>query len=350
MKISQMLEREDFLDINQKTLDGYFVSSPGKETKLYIYPALNAIVTSKPSKTVVDYLLCEYSVRGNVVRRLAARAYVFGCMHSLGVLASKNCLVKATIHSNILIYPCNKKYRIFNFKEHYVDVIAKHGFEKSDLLHEIEFRSRDGLPDFVPKLISYNADGYRETIIDGCPLPRTTENYETFRDLAYNLIYQFGAPMQRAINPSDYINTLRLRIAKCLGKKVKDAFGVNKIVDNLSAIGSAGDDILLTFSHGDLQVGNIWIESRTKHIFIIDWESWDERSVWYDYATLYKGLRSGDLQFFFDQESSAQKRAVVLLEDLVFRLHEVNSIPGDYGISQFEKYCNGIARGLHIGG
>lgn len=350
MKISQMLAREDFLNINQRTLDDFFGSSFGKEIKLYIYPRLNAIVTSKPSKRVIDYLLCEYSVRGSAAKRFAARVFVLSCMHSSGVLASKHCTVKANVHSEMLIYPCNKKYRIFDFKENYVDVIAKNGFDKSDLIHEIEFRSREGLPDFVPRIISSDTNGYRETIIDGCPLPRISEGFDSYRDIAYEKINQFGKLMQRTISAPDYINSLRLRIGEYMEKKVGGVLCVKKIVDHLSATGADGEDILLTFSHGDLQAGNIWVENGTKHIYIIDWESWGERSVWYDYATLYQGLRSGDLQYYCAQETSAQERAVVLLEDLVFRLQEVNNLPGDYGVTQFEQYCNGIVRELQIGG
>jgi hypothetical protein len=347
MKISQMLEREDFYTINRLTLDGYYGQTNEAGTKLYIYPALNAIVTAKPSKQVVDYLLCEYSVRGNAAKRLAVKSYVLGCMYSGGMMAAKTCMVKADVCPEMLIYPCNKKYRFFNFKKQIVDVVAKYGFDRSDLIHEMAFRCRESLPDFVPRLISSDENGYRETIIDGCPLARMTEGFEAFRDAAYQKLVQYGQPQQRTMQSFEYAKTLQVEIKALTSEKEGYAEHLNAIAEQLVAI-AGGSEVTLTFSHGDLQPGNIWIENGTNRIYIIDWESWAERSNWYDRAVLYQGLR-GNIQGYLAQTITAQERAIVLLEDLIFRLHEINSLPKDFGVVQFCRYSEELAHWLQIG-
>ena len=62
-----MLLREDFYEINLKTLSEYFKNSD-ECSLLYVYPELNAIITAKPSKKVKQYLMNEYSGKSNPVK------------------------------------------------------------------------------------------------------------------------------------------------------------------------------------------------------------------------------------------------------------------------------------------
>lgn len=349
MKVSQMIEREDFYTINKKTLADYFGENGSENAALYIYPQLNAIVPAAPSKRVTDYLLCEYSVRGSKVKRMVTHAYVLGCMRSFGLLATKRCSVHAKVSPDMLIYPCNKKYRIFHFDRQTVDVISKYGFDDSDLQHEIAFRKQDNLPGFVPKFMAYSTNGYREAIIDGRPLARISEDFEALRDQAYEMLVEYCTLQQKKIPASTYVADLQSEIICLLPKKANNAAVVNEIVKSLVELAAVEDDVTLAFSHGDLQAGNIWVENGTKKIYIIDWESWGTRSVWYDRATLYQGLRPGDIQRYLAVEVPTLERAIVLLEDIIFHLHELNSLPEDFGMEQFRQYCNGVAQWLQIG-
>lgn len=347
MKISQMLEREDFYSINEKTLSGYFKGT--ENTTLYIYPQLNAIVTAKPSKQVTDYLLCEYSVRGKKVKQLAVRGYVLGCLKTFGVLSSKKFTVHAKEKPDMLIYPCNKKYRIFDFAGQTVDVIPKYGFDDSDLQHEIAFRQKDNLPDFVPSFVHCSENGYRESIIDGRPLARIAEGFEALRDQAYQLLLEYGAPKQEKIKANNYAAKLYAEIKRLLPPKAENGSVVCEIAKQLAVHATAETEVTLTFSHGDLQSGNIWVENETRKIYIIDWESWGTRSIWYDYATLYQSLRPGDIQGYLSKDVPLLERAIVLLEDMIFRLHELNSLPENFGMEQFRQYCDTIAQWLKTG-
>lgn len=349
MKISQMLRREDFYRINEKTLSGYYGQSGTDKTELCIYPQLNAIVTTKPSSRVIGYLLCEYAVRGNALKRLAAQGYVQGCMHSFGLLAAKKCTVQAKVEPDVLIYPCNKKYRIFDFRHQVVDVIAKHGFDDSDLQHEMAFRKQANLPGFVPGFVSCDAHGYREIIIDGRPLARITVGFEALRDQAYTLLLEYGAPHQKIAAAKTYADELQAQIETLLSQKADSEKLVRGIVTELVAMTASSAYVTLTFSHGDLQSGNIWVENKTNKLYIIDWESWGIRSLWYDKATLYQGLRPGSIEKYLSVKVPTTERAIVLLEDIIFHLHEFNSLPMDFGMEQFRQYCDAIATWIKAG-
>ena len=128
--------------------------------------------------------------------------------------------------------------------------------------------------------------------------------------------------------------------------KINNKSDVIEIAEKLTKLAMANEEIEIRFSHGDLQSGNIWIENKTNKIFIIDWESWGMRSKWYDIATLYQNLRPGGLEAYFSVEVLIEERAVVILEDLIFYLEELMSLPMNFGQDQFLNYIEILEREL----
>lgn len=348
MKISQMLAREDFYTINDRTLKDYYADASGS-TQLFVYPQLNAIITKKPSLAVKKYLSDEYDVRTKPCRRLLINGYVCACLHTRGLFSARRITVTAEVNDNTLIYPCNKKYRVFHFDENVVDVIAKSGFGDDDLRREIAFRTKENLPLFVPALVSNDARGYRESIIAGLPLARIREGFGTYRDEAYRQLSEYAHKQSRDVPRKEYVFHLQSEIAQyAASPKVKHADLLRKMAEQLARECEGEEWIRLCFSHGDLQAGNIWIERETHKIFIIDWESWGERSIWYDRATLYQGLRPGKIERFLNCDMPKTHKAVILLEDLIFRLKELTGLPLDFGIEQYEEYVREVAKWLDI--
>lgn len=338
MKISQMLKREDFYTINEKTLAVYFGEGGAEKSTLYVYPHLNAIVTAKPSKKVTDYLLCEYSVRSNAIKRAAVRLYVMACLHSVGLLSARSLEISYSIGGDIMIYPCNRKYRIFDFGKNLVTVINKVGFSDSALLREIEFRKREGLPSFIPRMVRCDNSGYTETIIDGRPLARVSSGFETYRDQAYQALQAYGSAQKECLAAKAYAKSLLEDIGHLADQKVQNKGDLLEIAERLLAFCTDDTMVTIGFSHGDLQPGNIWVANKTSQIYIIDWESWGKRSVWYDKAVLYQNLRPGGLQQYFSWDVPDTERAIVLLEDLIFQLNELNNLPSDFGHEGFRQY------------
>ena len=349
MKISFMLKREDFYTINQKTLGNYYKNSE-KEKKLYIYPELNAIVTARPSKTVRQYLYTEYRVNGSFLKRLLVRLYATVMLGSLGLFAARSIKIKTDADKNTLIYPCNKKYRVFDFTKNQVSVLGKDGFPTDDLQREMQFRTSH-TADFIPGLLYSDETGYIETIIDGCPVARTGACMNDLCDRAVAIWNDYIRPYTRQLSGVEYAQQLTetmqqlQRKAEELGKQLDVAAFWQVAEKLLIVLRNAEEMIPVSLSHGDLQPGNIWVENGTDKIYIIDWESWRNRSTWYDLAVLYEGLRRNDGIAAYAQKQDLT-HATVLLEDIIFRLTELITLPYDYGCKEFDAYIKVLEGGI----
>ena len=343
MKIAEMLLREDFYTINERTLERYFGTSD-KQTKLFVYPKINAIVTKDPSKEVVEYLQNEFSPRNSLLKRCLARIYVFLCLHSCGCLASKTVYVSGQIDSDLLVYPCNKKFRVFYLRNHYVDVITKSGFKDDNIKHEIEFRSKEKIPSFVPPLVWYQENSYRESVIKGKPLARIREQYEQYRAEAFRVLQEYGRSEwgERIVSARSYVSDCLNQIKENALFHRVDTSALSEYLEMLRDCAEKMDNIKLVFSHGDLQSGNIWVEDETERIIIIDWESWGIRSEFYDQAVLFDDLRANGILGYLDFEKDPERKAMVLLEDLVYQFREISQLPEETAQGELEKYLKKV--------
>lgn len=348
MKITYMRLREDFDSINKETLNSFYAHSD-KETDLFIYPELNAIVVRKPSKKVKRFLYTEFSVSGSILKRIAVWVYTRLLLNSFGFLAGSKIRQKGDIGSNTLIYPCNKKYRIFDFASNTVTVLTKSGFPNSAIKEEIDFRN-EYKADFILPLRDFKENQYTEEIIDGIPLARIKNNKEENINKAYKIWREYGSNYDKEISPKEYIEYINESLAGKFDtlKNVINDDAIRKLQDTIkelcSIITSFNSKITLTLSHGDLQPGNIWVENNTDKVYIIDWETVKMRSVWYDEFLLYKGLRMlGGLKKLFELDSGLCKY-VVILEELLYRIDDACCLPIDIR----RKTIDGISKDFDV--
>lgn len=351
MKISCMLKREDFYQINENTLKQFYKNSK-QEKDLYIYPELNAIVTARPSKTVRQYLYTEFRISGSLLKRLLVRCYAGVLLNSRGLLATRRLRIKTDADNDTLIYPCNKKYRVFDFENNQVSVFAKEGFPTTGLDKEIAFRSKT-TANFIPGLLHAWSTGYTETIIDGCPVVRTGQKMQTLSDRAFGIWSSYILPHTRQVPPAEYaqmlseqIDRLKEQIQK-IGKTLDFSMLDAVCGERLGQMQLGQEPVPVSLSHGDLQPGNIWVENGTDRLYIIDWESWERRSIWYDRATLYEGLRTADGIALYAANRDPI-HATVLLEDVIFRLAELTALPCDYGSREFHTYLQVLHGGQGV--
>lgn len=142
MKISAMLEREDFYSILQETLRTYSTKLGFKPNPvvtecsengcaLYVNPRLNAILPMHPSQAIMAYLQTEYRVGGSWTRRVAVKGYLWLATHFVKQCSQRGIQIKYDHDiNNLLIYPCNKKIRVFDFGRNIVYTILKQGFPR----------------------------------------------------------------------------------------------------------------------------------------------------------------------------------------------------------------------------
>ena len=61
-----------------------------------------------------------------------------------------------------------------------------------------------------------------------------------------------------------------------------------------------------------------------------------------------EGLRPNGIESYCKIEKPIEQQACVLLEDLIFQLHELETLPGDFGSNKFEEYL--VCLELHMKG
>ena len=278
MKITYMRLREDFDSINKQTLNSFYKDSD-KETDLFIYPELNAIIVRNPSKKVKKYLYTEYSVTGSIFKCIAVWCYIRLLLNSFGLMAGSKIRQKGDIGSNTLIYPCNKKYRIFDFESDTVTVVTKSGFPNSAIKQEIDFRNKHKA-DFILPLKDFKENQYTEEIISGIPLARIKKNKDEYIKKANKLWREYCIKYEKEISPNEYLEYMK----KSLEDKLEILHGsaneeiMQKLSDIIKAISSKisafDSNITVTLSHGDLQPGNIWVENITDKIYSFSFFYW----------------------------------------------------------------------------
>ena len=370
MKIAQMLEREDFYKILRSTLERYFEQFRGVAVKielcssifkgqLLVYPHINAIVTRLPSREVRKYILTQFSVRGNFVKRIAAKLYVFACLHSFGLLASKSVTLsdKSCVKSSILLWPCNRKIRIFRFDDGLVDSILKTGITNRYMRTETEFRAKNNNFTFIPAITGRGNDWYIEKIMEGSPLARITRQneYDNYEAVALRLLQELAEKSLTLLPAADYAASLKKSVdavTDLLKGKLNESILTQTISiaeSYLTILKNNGDQIPLALSHGDFQAGNIWVDSEGK-VTLIDWETVGVRSVWYDRALLTLNMRRPDriarlpeiddeALFTVTGGFKAKKwtvLSVILLEELLFFLDETATFPKTFSSSVLE--------------
>lgn len=361
MKISEMLVREDFYSILPQTLNRYAdflciepgsvsVVKRGEKADLYVNERLNAIIASNPSKLVKEYLRTEYSVSGNPLRKLAVAAYLTAA--TTFVKSSAQMGLKLGFRKtldDILIYPCNKKIRLFDFTEGVVKTVLKEGFPDIYIKRETGFRLRNDAS-FIPRITGSGDGCYSETVIrNGRPLARIRETpfvEEKKRESLKLLASLTDRP--RKVVAGEYVTELKERCLRMLSGK--EGFEAGERVAALfdALLGQMQDcSVDMVLSHGDFQPGNIWLDENGK-IVIIDWETVKERSPFYDYAALYCSLRNhGGLALLCERiRNDGYLRAIedcpadtvlalILAEELEYQTEELISFPGTMGMDMY---------------
>lgn len=362
MKISAMLEREDFYSILERTLNKYGFEagiSPGtvkikedkKDCVLYVNPQLNAIIAPHPSPAVKDFLKTEYNVSGGIHKRMAVKSYLWVSTHFVKNISNKGIqLAYDGDTRDLLIYPCNKKIRLFDFKQGIVHTILKDGFPDNYIRREVEFRQKR-IKEFVPSIEKSRDRYYSERIINGRPLARINETsfVESNKRKAYEMILSL-TPEGNVIDTNEYLERLAEECGNLLAQKPEYGYmeTVYKIFEYLKHECPHARIPIVT-SHGDLQPGNIWIDDEQNRLIIIDWETVKQRSIFYDFAALYLDMRSTFskprlyeriLTDFPTSNYDTPIKAIaltVLAEELAYQTEELASFPNGIGIKEYNQ-------------
>lgn len=375
MTIYEMLFREDIYGIMEKTLTEYYkdvfdtdvqVKVERSTFKNYyvIYPRLGVAMARVPSSKVLRDIYSQFNVQGNIFRKIAAWGYITLCVMTLGLIGSRSLRInkKAFKDRNVYIMPCNRKIRIFNYRDGYVDAILKVGFSDNNFKNELLYR-RNTEFDFIPGIITYGERWYREVIVKGTglvrmPEPAYSEKVEEIKVLLKpfyekNLHYVDALPYSQKLAEHVLNKLPELKEYKHIETTEYVQYVIQKCLETVK---ERGGDVPIVVSHGDLQTGNILIDGKTGFVCIYDWETAGERSVWYDMGRfLLYSQRKGKYAYMvnhceepsvkeslltFDSDKGRDMElviAVLILEELVAFADEICDLPGSMGTEIMDR-------------
>ena len=371
-----MVQREDFYDITEKTLEEYYsavynksisikVDSPSTKSKILVYPKINAITSRFPGNKVIAYLYNEFNIRNNYLKFFMAKIYVTLCMYTGGLFADKSikCSNYSVFNRNILIRPENRKKRIYDFENCIVDAIAKYSFTKKYFKNEISFRLNYGYH-FILPIIESGDNWYREKILPGQPLARikNIKLYNKCINQTVLFIKQIAEETLQFVDSKEYsINLFNNISNKLLVARETKKLKYFDIITEIAQIALRKALLLnaplpIVESHGDLQSGNVWVDKEAEKTYIIDWETHAKRSVWYDCATIFLSIRRSNKikEMTENCDSDSVKKAVlandprkdydmqavmgiIILEDIMFYLEDMLELPRDFGGDIFDR-------------
>lgn len=385
MDLNSMVKREDFFNIFFATISEYyrsvysveadvtFSAESKRHTNLVVYPKLSAAVARKMSSAAKEFFLSEWNIRGNPIKSNLARSYVRLMTASRGCLSQyrMNIQPESLLHDSLVIAPNNRSIRFFNYSEGTVGCMIKKGFSDKYFSQQLQFRLHNN-QSFILPMIRYGERWFIEPILHGHPLARIT-NDSLYKKAMTETITDLGVLAKDSIHYidcKDYILGLREGILSSLENAVKRKHintgeMLKSIVEELSGyVLSSGISVPIVTSHGDLQSGNIWVEDTGK-VWVYDWETVEERSVWYDAATLLLSTRrAGGIERLWNNCGSNDTKQdilfndskknytdddmrniarIVLLEDVVFYLADMLELPEDWGTEIFDGYILRLA-------
>ena len=325
MKIRELLQREPFGAILERTLSRYFRQRYGREFDVRWYaknpgvgtiaaqgfqpwlcrPDLNAIFAADALSGVLDPVrreLYETPVRW---RRPLQRAYFGLVSHPWLVehLAKAAVGIKPALPDadDLLILGGNNRLRILDLQAQHVYFVLKDGFDKQSVRREVEIR-QIVQSSHIPEVLYLAPDGtwFEQRYIRGAALNRLPSGRDPlpFEEQAIRLLAKWAANTVETVSIADYSRSLLDQIEAHLATRVPDGLEHMKAqvrtwaralcvaIERLAAL--EGSSIELALSHGDFQPGNILLEGN--HLWVTDWEYNARRQRHYD--ILVYGLRS----------------------------------------------------------
>lgn len=377
MGFQALFKREDVLSILRDTLSAYFCKRLGEEVyvgyekrsdcmEFVLVPKLGMIMKPYPSKEICSHYYDSYNIRGNLIRNIGAKVLVFLALHSKNLLSIKERLYVSNnkyLNDKTIFSVCNRSVRIFDFENRYTVSIQKSTFTDKFFENQTTFRKQYKY-DFVPPILELGEHWFSEEILPGKMLARITDQkkYISGENKALEYMRLIGKDTLHFQITSAYADSLLKKNLFLLeyAKKKKEIATYNftkKYLYQITRIVQSCEiEVPLVLSHGDLQGGNVLVQD--EKVWIIDWETNDNRSAWFDEFTLKYGTRYyGGIKKLIDDCKQDRVKCyskeyfpcglntkcmivVFLLEDMIFYLEDMLELPGKTGANSFDRYLN----------
>lgn len=300
MPFGDFATREDIYGIITRTLTRHYgnnvrVTKKREKTNpkdtMYCFPRIGVIIPQKPCKSIFKQIKREYRITHSLFRRMIMDVYI-ACIFSAPNLFCEKKLEfpSGIVHNDMFIEPGNKKIKIINYNTKTINNIIKEGFKSNWIEKEIEFRT-ENKKDYIIPLIR-TVEGYDESLHIGYSFPRLKDSEKQQLQSSVDSMLLDYSTIEGDVTGKEYLGSLIKKIVSSI-QSLK-SIQVLDLIDLLNKICASieNESITLCLSHGDLQQGNIFFDIEQKKIYLIDWETWNKRSTWYDKFLYYYGFRN----------------------------------------------------------
>ena len=323
MKLDQLLKREAFHDIFEKTLRSYLVAKEdwngefhwdSKMKKgsmnLIINKNINLFFPIRSSRKDIEFLAKEYTYHVKPWRRVLQAIYVYlsltKCFRNL--FASQRLSIEPSPKSlsNICIIPGNHSIRIIDLDFQRCLVLAKSVYGIKKLKNTVSLRtSFPNLPG--PKIITWDKTGkwYVEERIFAVPIDRLSNSKNILKPLAaarlflnelYRSTHEFSLVSKWFEKKFKQLEVAINYLPNCYSSNDIDTFKDLNILlkGSYKNLTYGGQHIDISQTHGDFQAANILFpETPDEHgVYLIDWEYSGIRCMHYDAFVYYLNARS----------------------------------------------------------
>lgn len=291
LNMKRLLENGMGINAEIKTYDNHW------QGKWCVYNRLGIIAPRMPSWAITGIALSQYDTRGGQAKVLLRKIARLVYLNSMGLLADKSLDISAKHISskNIFFWWRGRSMRLYDMDEQSITYTVKEGITNKFLEKILYFRQKYK-HDFLIELIDSGDDWYKEPIIQGKTLAMYQNKTEYNALLKRSIISMKQIAQETVVfkDPHDYVGELTRKInanIAALPANIANYDVLKKIVNNLRIKSQQLDKpVPVVLAHCDLHPQNILIDQNNK-IYLIDWEAYDFRSIWYDPAVLLLEFR-----------------------------------------------------------
>lgn len=346
MKLSQLLLREDFYIIMSKTIgsNSFFKDNYDKKNVVFnCFKHLNIILNKSLDDEVKDALVFEYSLSKSPFKQFLQNIYIKIIFLPIisNFFSDKRIMLPSHL-SNYGLVPGNHRIRIFESSLKKITVLLKDKEGSKFIMNDIDARFNNNLS-YAPKILSFGSDWLIEEFINGVPFNRVENNKS---NKALEILISLHT--KELINKNKKIISIEKYLNKCKKElyllvdiieennpiKKEILFGLENLISCILSHNIT--EIETSTTHGDFQEGNIRINSKNE-LFVLDWESADNRFYLYDAFVMLSSVRTGieldkafglffkkadKYQIKIDRYSKASLIILLCFEELRFHFNE----------------------------
>lgn len=326
MKIEQLLQREPFGEIIERTLTAFFAeyfgdryhvawrpirlaerlatwASPADGTTYFCNPYLNILMPERFDASVGEFVRSNYGYTPFRSRRYLQYLYVEAAVSPIAfrVLATHVLEVTPALpeSSALVILGGNNRLRLIDLRLGRTWDLLKSGFCQDFIRSELEARLVDGDWPF-PRVRAIGPSGtwFESDFISAVSVNRLRTRHDDPHLLAqaFDFLAAWLDRTRSTISVESYVTTLQSRIdgayygvARLAPVRTVVASCFDIATRVLEVLGADRLTIEVASGHGDFQEGNILVDERHR-VWIVDWEHSGVRLLAYDYLVF--ALRS----------------------------------------------------------